>query len=137
MKYLKGSIGHVVWIFSQLHSWCDNATVGHPWKIPWFSLDLKALLFLCLFFFPPRIITLCRFSSTMEKDHFFVIFYGTGWPLCANVPLNPHSFIYWTMRKCTKQITAKCNILGLSYYIVPLGISNYTLQIETDQIRLK
>ena len=49
VKYLKGSIGHVLRIFYQLHSaltfwfvasfkasvarWCDNATVGHPWII--------------------------------------------------------------------------------------------------------
>ena len=44
-----------------------------------------------LFLLSPRIIMPCRCSSTMTKDHVLVIFHGTKWPLCANVPLSPHS----------------------------------------------
>ena len=40
----------------------------------------------------PRIIMLCHCSSTMTKDQFLVILYGTKWPSCVDVPLT-HSFI--------------------------------------------
>ena len=36
--------------------------------------------------FSSRINMLCDCSSTMTKDHFLVIFYGTEWPLCSAVP---------------------------------------------------
>ena len=35
---------------------------------------------------------LCR-CSTMSKDHFLEKLYCTKWSLCADVPLNPHSFL--------------------------------------------
>ena len=47
-------------------------------------------LTLLLFLLSPSIIKLC--SSTMTKDHFLIILFGTKWPLCADVPLNPYSF---------------------------------------------
>ena len=48
-------------------------------------------LTLPLFLLSPRIIMLCHSSSTITKDHFLVIFHGSKWPLCADVPLNPRS----------------------------------------------
>ena len=64
------------------------------WNIPWSSLDQKALLLLSLFFLlSSRILMLSHCSSTMKKDHFLLISYGTKWPLCVNVPVNTYSFI--------------------------------------------
>ena len=37
---------------------------------------------------------LCHCSSSMTKGHFLLIFYGTNWLLCVDVPLNNHSLIY-------------------------------------------
>ena len=51
-------------------------------------------LFLPLFRLSPRIIILCLCSSTMIKDHFLPIAYGTKWPLCVDLPLNTYSFIH-------------------------------------------
>ena len=42
----------------------------------------------------PRTIMLCHCSSTMKKDHFLLISYGTRLPLCVDVPLNTYSFIH-------------------------------------------
>ena len=55
-------------------------------------------LTLPLFLLLPRKITLCRCSSTVTKDHLLVTCYGTKRPLalCADVPLNHHSFIHLT-----------------------------------------
>ena len=42
-----------------------------------------------------RMVMLCHYSSTTAKDHLLVIFHGSYWPLCADVPVNnPHSFIH-------------------------------------------
>ena len=49
-------------------------------------------LSLPLFLLSPRIISLGHCSSTMTKGHFLLVFYGTKWPLCVDVPLNTHSF---------------------------------------------
>ena len=38
-----------------------------------------------LFLLLPRIFMLCHCSSTMTKDHFLIIFYGTKRPLCVKV----------------------------------------------------
>ena len=37
---------------------------------------------------------LCHCSSTMLRTIRWKMVYGTKWPLCADVPLSPHSFIY-------------------------------------------
>ena len=47
-----------------------------------------------LFLLLPRIITLCHCSSTMAKDHFLLLSYGTKRPLCVDVHLNTYSFIH-------------------------------------------
>ena len=47
-----------------------------------------------LFLLSLRIIMRCHCSSTMTKDHFLIIFFGTKWPLCVDVPLNTHSSIH-------------------------------------------
>ena len=36
---------------------------------------------------------LCHCHATVTKDTFSVIFCDMKWPLCADMPLNPHSFI--------------------------------------------
>ena len=36
---------------------------------------------------------LCHFSSTMTKDHYLLISYGTKWPLSVDVPVNTYAFI--------------------------------------------
>ena len=52
-------------------------------------------LTLPLFLLSPNILMLCHRSSTMTKDHFLIIFYGTKLPLCVDVPLTLiHSFIH-------------------------------------------
>ena len=50
-------------------------------------------LSLPLFLLSPRINMLCRCSSIVTKNHFLEKLYDSRWPLCADVPLNPHSFI--------------------------------------------
>ena len=51
-------------------------------------------LTLTLFLLWHRIIMLCHCSSTMVKEHFLLISYGTKGPLCVNVPLNTYAFMY-------------------------------------------
>ena len=41
-----------------------------------------------------RITMLCHCWRTMTKYHFLLIFDGTKWPLCVDVPLNTYSFIH-------------------------------------------
>ena len=63
-------------------------------KVPLVRFGLEgSALTLPLFLLSPIIITPFHCSSTMTKDHLLGIFYGTKWPFCADVPLNPHSFI--------------------------------------------
>ena len=50
-------------------------------------------LILPLFLLSPRIIMLFHCSSTMTKDHFLLISYGTKWPMCVDVLLNTYSSI--------------------------------------------
>ena len=39
----------------------------------------------------------CHCSSTMTRDHFYLISYGTKFPLCDDVALNTYSFIHSIM----------------------------------------
>ena len=59
-------------------------------------LWIRRLCSLSSFFicFSPKIHMLCNCSSKMTKDHFLENRYATKWPLCADVPLSPHSFIH-------------------------------------------
>ena len=55
---------------------------GSAFTVPLFLLSLRIIMF-------------CHIYSTMSKHHFLVMFYGTKWPLCADVPLNPHASIHF------------------------------------------
>ena len=57
-----------------------------------FGFEGSALT-LPIFLLSPRIIMLCHCLSTMTKNHFLLISYGTNLPLCVDVPSNTYSFI--------------------------------------------
>ena len=57
-----------------------------------FFRSRASALTLLLVLLSSRIIMLCHCSAPMTKDY-LVILYGTKWPLCAIVPLNPHPCI--------------------------------------------
>ena len=57
-----------------------------------FGFEGSALT-LPIFLLSPRIIMPFHCKSTMTKDHFLLISYGTKLPLCVDVPLNTYSFI--------------------------------------------
>ena len=77
---------------------------GGPWSL--YGSEGSALT-LPLFLLSLRTIMLCHFSSTMTKDHFLVICYGTKWPLFADVPLNPQLFIHSATERLLKLISSQ------------------------------
>ena len=52
-------------------------------KYPWVRFGSEgSALTLTLFLLSPRIIMLCHCSSTVTKDKFLLVAYGSKWPLC-------------------------------------------------------
>ena len=91
---------------------------GECVDLPMDTLHLKYPFAICgsegsaltlpLFLRSPSIISIFHCYSTMTKDHFLVISYGSKLPLCVNVGLNTHSFIH----SLNVTIRAKINVLS-------------------------